>query len=76
MILQPSALDNMLQDRVSDLEFPRPQLLVVSHPNLLMMGSDMDLGLLAPFLLVIQHRSMVSFFSRTIPSTLIIGIRY
>ena len=50
MTFLPSALDHVLQDQVSDLEFPGSHLLVVSYLILLLIGCDADLGLLTPFL--------------------------
>jgi len=57
VILLSSALNYALQDQVSDLEFPRLDVLAVSRPNLLLIDRDADLGHLTPFFRVVQYQT-------------------
>jgi len=50
LILLLRALNHALQDQVSNLEFSQLHLLVTCSPILLLIGREVDLGLLSPFL--------------------------
>jgi len=57
MILLSCALKHTLQDQLSNLKFSKLYLLVLSRPDLLLIGRDVDLGLLSPFLRMVQHQT-------------------